>query len=474
MVGARSPRGGAEPRPPSGEWALATNTLVDSGNNARRRAAAVAELSKKVQAQTCKQTAQMHSVVNEKLRKRIRETRSLHTKLVSAITQLTLREREVSEAKALGEARREALRRPLEKGQQRAAIRSQRPAKENLNDKVSRALGAQLRTVQQLLVLLDDYLQKSAQLLNGVRSQLLVLHKDCEDKAASLKVDVACLKAETSDVGEEQDEDLKALLASIPLAPPLPNRSPRRPGGTATAMVIEQQRSEQQTQKWKDTTLFNVQCAKQLAFDAEQLCASIKSALKRIDEADKQAKEAVRDTLTKKVTETSRLNKLLASQLIGVREQLEAVRKQKDAVEEAIKKNEEPALVVRKRLAVRRARPDRERVRDDVEEALEQELRTLTTARDSLEAKFSALMREIARLEAAEAALLKDFTEKQAALELDIDCLDLESVQTSVSASRNANRTVKATTNQADGASPPHADAESTTPLPPIETSPRR
>ncbi|EOD29423.1 hypothetical protein EMIHUDRAFT_204093 [Emiliania huxleyi CCMP1516] len=102
----------------------------------------------------------------------------------------------------------------------------------------------------------------------------------------------------------------------------------------------------------------------------------------------------------------------------------EAIEQRKASAAAAVEEKEAAIAVAKERLATRSERPDRERVHDEAQSALQNELRVLCSAAQELTHSICKCDDDLARVEAAKAKVTDDHARKLASLELESALFD--------------------------------------------------
>jgi chromosome segregation ATPase len=142
---------------------------------------------------------------------------------------------------------------------------------------------------------------------------------------------------------------------------------------------------------------------------------------------DKDVNEALRCKMESTKDCINELNKALGETVREIQEHNDS----KARLERAIFDKNEPLAVANACLERRTQRPNREMVRDIVEESLEEEVSDLQAGVNALRADLSKTNRDLAELNRARQEIEADLSDKKGAHDLDSECLRLRLDRTS-------------------------------------------
>ncbi|KAJ9525818.1 hypothetical protein QJQ45_009311 [Haematococcus lacustris] len=132
------------------------------------------------------------------------------------------------------------------------------------------------------------------------------------------------------------------------------------------------------------------------------------------------------NAMMSKLGSTHNLKEELEQQLAKTRDEHARAAAQRRSLSAALEAKRGPLSQAKERFALRKARPDRETVQDDVEAALRNEIAHLNAATSQLSNKVSSVDKELENLEVAAAMLSDNLRDKQGALALDERCVLLD------------------------------------------------
>ena len=196
---------------------------------------------------------------------------------------------------------------------------------------------------------------------------------------------------------------------TLPLSPPL------EPG----------MRSIKQPWEWrkgvKDTISTATRNAMQSEHDRDTQNKVRRSAVSQRKALDFQVNTALR----KRMEETRVSKDRLKLQLARVDGEIKELEASKHKLEQTLQEKQHQLRVSGHCMRRRTQRPERERVRDEVEELLEHEYSSLSKVVQSLERELAQVQTNLRHLNKSKQQLDADVRDKRAALQLDADCLRL-------------------------------------------------
>lgn len=148
------------------------------------------------------------------------------------------------------------------------------------------------------------------------------------------------------------------------------------------------------------------------------------SKLRRSAVTQRKALDFQVNTALRKRLEETRLSKdRLKLQLARVESELKELEESRRKLEQTLQEKQHQLRVSGHCMRRRTQRPDRERVRDEVEELLEHEYSSLSKVVQSLERELSLVQTDIRHLRVSKQQLEEDVRDKRTALQLDAECL---------------------------------------------------
>lgn len=153
--------------------------------------------------------------------------------------------------------------------------------------------------------------------------------------------------------------------------------------------------------------------------------------MKSIEDLTSRFQLQTHDALSHKTQRTAMLQKQLNAQLLDINSELDELQEQREQVERALKAKQLPFGIMSKRLEIRKARPQRETVCDQVEEALHQEHQLLAEHIQSLRDKVQQLNQLQTQLRDEASKIESDLRDKTQSFNIDRRCQDLSQCQDS-------------------------------------------
>ncbi|KAJ9526461.1 hypothetical protein QJQ45_009945 [Haematococcus lacustris] len=257
-------------------------------------------------------------------------------------------------------------------------VRDARPTRERTMDEVEKALLRQ----QQMVITFAEKVKRAINHVDREVAQLQVvkakLTADMHDKASAVGVDSAVLSV--------------------------------REDGTLQVRSTEE----------------NLKFANHWLADSARLRKAIRHAIYNSRTAEHSAAAGLHNAMMSKLGSTHNLKEELEQQLAKTRDEHARAAAQRRSLSAALEAKRGPLLQAKERFALRKARPDRETVQDDVEAALRNEIAHLNAATSQLSNKVSSVDKELENLEVAAAMLSDNLRDKQGALALDERCVLLD------------------------------------------------
>ena len=175
--------------------------------------------SVELQRSIAKGTLKHQEAVNNSLRKRVAETRSLKQKLTLQTQAVTDEMTELELYKTKAEQMLEKTLKPMKLAEKRVRVRAQKPDGEKLYDNVERALQGECSSLQRSWESLSSKTQEAHAHWRKLYTQRQMLQDDLNDKAAALSVDESCMTMSLSaslDSTEHSNSGRPALNLSDP------------------------------------------------------------------------------------------------------------------------------------------------------------------------------------------------------------------------------------------------------------------
>eukprot|EP01064_Diplonema_japonicum_P009288 TRINITY_DN16769_c0_g1_i1.p1 TRINITY_DN16769_c0_g1~~TRINITY_DN16769_c0_g1_i1.p1 ORF type:complete len:454 (+),score=78.12 TRINITY_DN16769_c0_g1_i1:46-1407(+) len=394
-------------RPATGEWQHSTIKLIDEARQSKQNSMILRDQNITAKKVTDQDVVDTGNVVKEELRKKVALTAKLKVKLEKQVS-LTRKELEaLLQARAKTKERLEEKRVPLKVSSARVATRQAKPSSEQINDTVERTLHRELSELQASVTQLSNLVESSAALVSRLELSLKSLESDLRDKTESLRLDKACL-------------DVTPLAAEI-----------------STNTVVS--KSGLNPEAWCRDTAQLLTDAAELQQRSMRLRKIINKVITSLGQTHNLAYSAVNDALRHKVKQTKTLHSQLLCNLEAVTHEMQELSKHREQIHATLVAKQGPLSVVAQRLGLRRKRPNREAIRDNVEEALEMELAKLKQTMDALHHKLDIIDTEYGRLARLKRQLEQDLNNKTTALTQDKKALalDLNCIRSNASSSRH-------------------------------------
>ncbi|KAJ9451761.1 Tektin [Diplonema papillatum] len=381
-------------RPATGEWQHHTVKLLEEARQTKQSCMVLRDRDTTDKKTGDRDVRDHLNAVNEELRKKVQVTAKLKAKLEKQASQTAAELSSVIQARARVKEKLDERAKPLKVALARKEQRQARPETEQINDKAERALQQETLELQSSVDHLQELARAAAELIVKLETSHANLQADLRDKTESLRLDRACLEVVPS-----------MSTADTQMAPKSASQLP---------------------EKWK-------KCTMQLLYDAaglEQQSMRLRKVLSKtvssLTTSHLQAFGAVNEALKSKVKQTKVLQNQLQKNLDAVNTELVELQYHREHIAGTLDAKRGPLSVVRQRLELRQQRPNREAVRDSVEEALETEYTKLKKAMATLQAKLEKIDVERGRLHQLKLQLESDLSNKNSALKHDKKALAID------------------------------------------------
>eukprot|EP01012_Entosiphon_sulcatum_P003719 TRINITY_DN11295_c0_g1_i1.p1 TRINITY_DN11295_c0_g1~~TRINITY_DN11295_c0_g1_i1.p1 ORF type:complete len:469 (+),score=170.92 TRINITY_DN11295_c0_g1_i1:147-1553(+) len=390
-------------RPETPDWMDQAQRIITDAQQSKAIAIALRNESNQIRAAVEKQVNEQTRNVNEQLKKKIADTASQKAKIEKRIQLLQAEIEGLQRLRNVAAKQLAAREGPLQVAERRVRIRSQRPQREQIYDSVERALQTEYRDLRNAVDQLTAAVETADAHLQKMEFMEKQLQLDLDDKETALQLDQDCLD----------------LLVN-------PDAPLRVAGGVPKLETTEPPRkSAGLPELWKRETDQLLDDSVKLEQQAVRLKKNLKTLLGQIRDANVQSNSLSNAALKKKLGQSTKVHSQLAQHLNEINEEMEQLEAAKQQLQVALQAEEKPLAVVQRRLAIRQQRPQREAVRDAVEEALENELTVINQTLSTLKQKIASIDAEQQRLLSAKNLLLDDLQDKSHALKLDKSCLEL-------------------------------------------------
>lgn len=176
---------------------------------------------------------------------------------------------------------------------------------------------------------------------------------------------------------------------------------------------------------WNGTSAELMSYAQDVCATAQRLTsksANIRAARAGIEEEGRLRALA---SLSKRVSATEGLAQELNTRIQQLESDIASNEQEKASLEAAVEDKVPSLELAKTRLNARQSRPGMERVRDVAERALEAEVVDLTRSIEELSLSRERVMANLVRLQASKDQLTLDLKDKEAALQIDCECLKM-------------------------------------------------
>ncbi len=177
---------------------------------------------------------------------------------------------------------------------------------------------------------------------------------------------------------------------------------------------------------WVRSTEDNLAQARHWLNDSARLRKAIRHAIQEARNVEHDTSRGLNHAMLSKLASTQRLKDSIEAQLAKVRDEQAKAAAQRAKLASALEAKRGPLAQAKERFALRRQRPCRETVQDDVEAALTREIAHLNAVTSQLHDKVVSVDKELDALALASAMLEDNLKDKMAALALDERCVLLD------------------------------------------------
>ena len=384
-------------RPPF-DWRNESETQVKLANTIQGVSTNVRSQSTAMQDNYASQTDKAQESVQAALRSKLNKTTGLKNLLGNTIANTDNELTSLLSTRGKLEKLKKRKQELLDINEKRLDVRTERPEREMTNDEVQANLRAQNRLLKLSIEKLESCLSNTdadIENLNNVRSRL---NADFADKNAAIDLDTRVMELEKAELSAEE-----ANLQRKDLTHP---------------------------HNWQHNTEYEVDMAGKKHAEAHRLRATIGSVVDQSRQAEKAAENRLCAALKEKLATTDAIRADLRGKLKQVQSEIAAASARKSELEAALADKRDPLLLAQQRYVMRKERPGRELVHDEVEDALSSEVQELKYIIKNLQEKIRLVNKELAALRASESQLLANIADKDRAYDLDARCLMLDGRRT--------------------------------------------
>ena len=350
--------------------------------------------SQEVEAFASTKTIASHDRVTEALKSRMGKLSAVKDALANEVgrTDVALAKMAINNEKTIRMLAKQKL--ALDLNQRRLLARERRPARETTHDEVQARLITQQRAIQMNIDKLSRCSATNEKDAEKLREDRAVLAADLGDKIAALEVDTGLYNTQSPTEGVGGGSLHKATTTY--------------------------------PHKWLGSSEEEMRRARKRQIDAGRLRGAIGNVINETKSTTRELDSQLRGALKSKVRSTEKLAHSLEAELSAVRGEMAAADKRRAELETALTEKMEPLALGRQRYQMRHARPSREKVHDEVEDALYSEFNDLKYVCAQLEKKIAAVKGEHARLAGHAAMLEANIKDKNDALAADRAVLYLD------------------------------------------------
>lgn len=378
---------------PTFDWESESREEVKLGATMKSVSATVRKQSHEVEAFASTKTKASEDRVTEALKSRMGKLCKVKEALQREVarTDLAVTKMAINNEKTIRMLAKQKL--ALDLNQRRLMVRESRPARETTHDDVQSRLVSQQRALQANIEKLSRCAVTNTKDAEQLKQDRAGLVADLGDKAAALEVDKGVYN--TTNATEEVRGAMQKATTTYP-------------------------------HKWLGNSEDAMRRVRARQVNAGRLRDAIGNVINETKSTTRELDSQLRGALKSKIRSTEKLTHELEAELAGVRAELAHAELRRAELETALAEKMEPLALGRQRYQMRHARPAREKVHDEVEDALSSEFNDLKFVCAQLEKKIAAVKGESARLGAHAAALEANIKDKVGASATDRAVLYLQ------------------------------------------------
>jgi hypothetical protein len=447
------------------QWARAWETSArhddDSAKSLLADAAAMRERNAKASELSRAQALQQHKIVFDNLQRRVRLLKAVRQKISAADAKLQRANAALEAAHLQALELTEKLERPMAKCAVRVQLRGKRPAEERVADEVTRTVQQHADGVATFIHRLQQLTNSAAALINGNARHSATLQADVANKTASIRLEEDCIALNAAPVFTslggagggftprapstpnavpppppgQSSEGLPAAAKPTPATIDGPSSSSSNPfqwtfGSLADSELLQcnagGRTASGAASEWKQRTALLLERVQQLYDRTVELTTKLTAVMAQSREQQRALGGEVSLALGKKHHATTKQSERLAANIASIDTELALLVGQRAALADDIALRQQPLFVAKQRLDARRARPNAENVRDEVEQELEKEFLMLAKGIEALQNRQKQVDLEAQRIRQVHARLRRTLSDKHASLALERECIDLD------------------------------------------------
>eukprot|EP01064_Diplonema_japonicum_P004503 TRINITY_DN12960_c0_g1_i1.p1 TRINITY_DN12960_c0_g1~~TRINITY_DN12960_c0_g1_i1.p1 ORF type:complete len:505 (+),score=81.12 TRINITY_DN12960_c0_g1_i1:42-1517(+) len=298
-----------------------------------------------------------------------------------------------------------SLQKPLKGTASRQHLRGTRNEREGYFEVIDQHLIDEVQLLKTGVDNLQNLLSRGKTTLEELFCVTQILEADLEDKNKAYELDLKCLTTnptQTATLPIEKKELNKAVNG----------------GAMSTKSVFL-------PSIWKHSTEASLGKAVQVDAAAKQLTKLILTTISDINRNHEENRHKTFTAFRSKVKQATVLRQQISGRISVLTNELENLTVQRDQLRKSLEDKQAPLSVLQQRVAVRKLRPAREAVHDEVEQAMQSELQELLKSVNVLNDKVDSIESEMRKLKANKKFLSVDLRDKDRTLRVDKKCLDL-------------------------------------------------
>jgi hypothetical protein len=386
-------------------------------------AATMRDRNHKTAARSRRDAEEQSKIVFGNLVKKVRLLKSIRHKLQSAEAKLRKATDGLLTAREHASQLAARLERPLQKCSVRSELRNKRPGVERVADDVAHAVQSHAEGITAFIQKLQAFIIGADQLSDENHRHLANLQADIVGKTASIQVEEECLALNSRLFTPSATQ---STVEGGDASTDLSNSAVYTKNTTVDTLQHAGRNAQSGAIEWQQRTAVNLERAQQLLDQTTEATTRVTVYMAKIRSEHSSLNTTVATTLAKKTETTAKQEGKLSENLDKLEDELNSLQQQREALGTDIRRRQEPLFVAKRRLDARRSRPNAENVRDAVETELEKEFLMLAGSIEQLQQRQKQVDAESNRIRQLHSKLRMALLQKQCAMALDRECLELD------------------------------------------------
>lgn len=308
------------------------------------------------------------------------------------------------------EAANAAKQKPIEVNRWRVSKRTERPKRENIQDSLEAALEEEKETLADAQKKLQRQAVKTRQMIQKLETTRDELKDDLKNKGEAFRIDANCIKQGSSWGGS---------LAPTNRTSPEPFETATEKSSCSLMTSGYTNRFEESEHKRQYDTLMRDRRAKKREEEARSLRGTNAEIISQLETRCTSARKHTEARLCERIEETTEMRRRIMGAVEVTNAKIHKLTSCLNQTGEEIAAFEQPLDIAHTRQKLRAERPTKERIGDEVSDAIATQLRSLHLNKTALQKRHKEEQDSLRRLQEAKTQLLADLDDKQTALNLD-------------------------------------------------------